>query len=249
VAHLWRNRRKTALTYRTHSTEVVAQITNHAGASLYVPIPSIPHSKPVLLSLLPSSPVAKWHQSALFVVRRSAPSSRAATVRLPSAQRNPLAFPISQSYMYTPRMTLSIANRCRATLEKLLSTVPSRKTAPVYALLPEIELALGSGWTRKEVWESLSSDGLEVSYKTFNTIIRRARKKPRATAPRNWGKERGSSECEQLQQRDALNSDGHDPLANLRRLEQNRPGFHWKGTNSQRTVMNRREEANDKIKR
>jgi hypothetical protein len=86
-------------------------------------------------------------------------------------------------------MTLSISNRCRATLEKLLSTVPSRKTAPVYALLPEIELALASGWTRKELWESLSSDGLEVSYKTFNTIIRRARKKPRETAPRSWGKE------------------------------------------------------------
>jgi hypothetical protein len=151
--------------------------------------------------------------------------------------------------MYTPLMALSIANRCRATLEKLLSTVPSRKTAPVYVLLPEIELALASGWTRKEVWESLTSDGLEVSYKTFNTIIRRARKKPRATAPRNWGKESGASECEQLQQGDALNSDGQDPLTNLRRLEQNRPGFHWKGTNSQRTVMNRREEANDKIKR
>jgi hypothetical protein len=91
-------------------------------------------------------------------------------------------------------MTLSIANRCRATLEKLLSTVPNRKTAPVYALLPEIEVALASGWRRKEVWESLTSDGLEVSYKTFNTIIRRACKKPRATAPRNWGKESGSSE-------------------------------------------------------
>jgi len=146
-------------------------------------------------------------------------------------------------------MTLSISNRCRATLEKLLSTVPSRKTVPVYVLLPEIELALASGWTRKELWESLSSDGLDVSYKTFTTIIRRARKKPRATAPRNWGKESGSSECEQLQLVDVLNSDGHDPLANLKRLEQNRPGFHWRGTNSQRTVMNRREEANDKIKR
>lgn len=151
--------------------------------------------------------------------------------------------------MYTPLMTLSISNRCRATLEKLLSTVPSRKTAPVYALLPEIELALASGWTRKELWESLSSDGLEVSYKTFNTIIRRARKKPRATAPRNWGKETRSSECEQLQQEAVLNSDGHDPLANLKRLEHDRPGFHWQGTNSRRTVMNRREAVNDKGKR
>lgn len=151
--------------------------------------------------------------------------------------------------MYTPLMTLSISNRCRATLEKLLSTVPSRKTVPVYMLLPEIELALASGWTRKELWESLSSDGLEVSYKTFNTIIRRARKKPRATAPRNWEKETRPSECEQLQQGDVLNSDGHDPLANLKLVEQNRPGFHWRGTNSQRTVMNRREAVNDKGKR
>jgi len=219
------------------------------ATSLYVPIPTTPPSKPVLPSLLPSSTVTKCCQPVFFVVHAPAPSPRVANGSLLSPQANSFAFSNRCCYMYTPRMTMSSSNRYRATLEHLLSTVPSRKTAPVYTLLPQIELALASGWTRKELWESLSSDGLEVSYKTFNTIIRRARKKPRATAPRNWGKDSGSSECEQLQQRDVLNSDGHDPLANLKRLEENRPGFHWRGTNSQRTVMNRREEANDKIKR
>ena len=165
-----------------------SKITRHVVASLYVPIPSLPHSKAVLLSLLPSSTVAKCRLWTLVGIHPSAPASRAATVSLRSPQRNPLAFPISQGDMYTPLMTLSIANRCRATLEKLLSTVPNRKTAPGYALLPEIELALASGWTRKDVWESLTSDGLEVSYKTFNTIIRRARKKP--AQPRHAAGER-----------------------------------------------------------
>jgi hypothetical protein len=77
----------------------------------------------------------------------------------------------------------------------------------------------------------------------------RARRSKKTTAPRDWEKVNVASPQEPMQQSEALNVEGHDPLANLKRLEQNRPGFHWRGTNSQRTVMNRKEDANDKIKR
>ena len=128
--------------------------------------------------------------------------------------------------MYTPIMTMSTSNRFRATLEKILSTSPTRKTATVYKLLPQIEVALASGWTRKELWESLTNDGLDVKYQTFTAIIRRARKRRGTTAPPN-GK---SDELPKLDAHDATNCLGHDPLTNLRRLEANRPGFHWHAT-------------------
>ena len=147
--------------------------------------------------------------------------------------------------MYTPVMTMSISNRCRATLEKILTTSPNRKTATVYKLLPQIEAALASGWTRKELWESLTNDGLDVKYKTFTAIIRRARKRPRTAAPLN-GK---SDELPELDAPDATNCLGHDPLINLRRLEANRPGFHWHATPRRIAPAKGTEESNDKIQR
>jgi hypothetical protein len=147
--------------------------------------------------------------------------------------------------MYTPVMTMSTSNRCRATLEKLLSSSPNRKTAPVYELLPQIQTALASGWTRKELWESLTSDGLDVKYKTFTAIIRRARNRPGTTAPPN-GK---SDELPKLDAHDDTNCLGHDPLINLRRLEANRPGFHWHARPRRIAPAKGTEEPNDKIQR
>ena len=147
--------------------------------------------------------------------------------------------------MYTPVMTMSISNRCRATLEKILSTSPNRKTATVYQLLPQIQTALASGWTRKELWESLTSDGLDVKYKTFTAIIRRARKRRGTTAPPS-GK---SDELLKSDLQDGADRLEHDPLINLRRLEANRPGFHWHATPRRITPAKGTEESNDKIQR
>jgi hypothetical protein len=133
--------------------------------------------------------------------------------------------------MYTPVMAMSISNRCRATLEKILTTSPNRKTATLYKLLPQIEVALASGWTRKELWETLTNDGLDVKYKTFTAIIRRARKKPHTAAPLSGkSNEWKSDELPKLESHDAADGLEHDPLINLRRLEANRPGFHWHAT-------------------
>jgi hypothetical protein len=137
----------------------------------------------------------------------------------------------------------------RSSLEQLAATTPKKKAALIRSLLPSIEAALYSGQTLKDIWVALQNKGLGMGYRVFQMTVWRARKSKKATAPRSWEKLNGSSQQEPLQQGDVFDSEGRDPLANLKRLEEKRPGFHWRGTNSQRTVMNRREEANDKAKR
>jgi hypothetical protein len=112
-----------------------------------------------------------------------------------------------------------------------------------------IEAALSSGQTLKDIWTALEKKGLGMAYRVFQMTVWRARMSKKTTAAHDWEKVNVSSLQEPLQQSDPLNVEGRDPLANLRRLEENRPGFHWRGTNSQRTVMNRREAVDDKGKR
>ena len=52
-----------------------------------------------------------------------------------------------------------------------------------------------------------------------------------------------------LQETKVETVEGRDPLANLRRLEENRPGFHWRGTQSLKSTAHAREDSNDKNKR
>jgi hypothetical protein len=121
---------------------------------------------------------------------------------------------------------MSIANRYRQTLIKLADEPPATKSALVRALLPEIEGALTSGKTCKQVWGRLVQEGLEVSYATFHTIVRRARAKsdwPAAQAR----KRRVLASVDTVSE---VGEAGRDPLANLRRAEEARPGFRFRGS-------------------
>jgi len=80
-------------------------------------------------------------------------------------------------------MMMSISKSLPGNSGKNLNRFPSRKTAPVYKLLPQIELALASGWARKELWESLVHDARQLQDKTFAAIIHRAQEWPRTAAP------------------------------------------------------------------
>ena len=123
-------------------------------------------------------------------------------------------------------MSASTLNRFRLTLEKLAAEPPTTKTALVRLLLPAIEAAFASGKTWKDVWQCLADDGLNMSYETFRKVLSRARKKARASAA-------AGGESPQLPSGGFLgeaNTAPLDPLANLKRLEQNRPGFHWRAT-------------------
>jgi hypothetical protein len=144
---------------------------------------------------------------------------------------------------------MSTLNEYRTCLSELATATPRKKAALIRSLLPSIEAALSSGQTLKDIWRALENKGLGMAYRVFQMTVWRARRSKKTTAPRDWEKVNDASPQQPMQQSEPLSVEGRDPLANLRRLEENRPGFHWRGTNSHRTVMNRREAVNDKDKR
>jgi hypothetical protein len=135
----------------------------------------------------------------------------------------------------------------RRCLEQLAATPPKRKAALIRSLLPGIEAALTSGQTLKDIWEALETEGLKVSYHTFHMAVWRAKRK--RTAPSGWGKQDKSSEAQVLGETGVAAIEERDPLANLRRLEENRPGFQWRGTQRMQRLVNEKGDSNDKNKR
>jgi hypothetical protein len=145
-------------------------------------------------------------------------------------------------------MTKSTPNLYRRTLEKFSDEPPTTMTALLECLLPDIERALRSGKRLNEVWQRLSEDGLDISRETFCRLVRRARKKNRPTAaPGGWGKDNRPSEGPP--NADIPTLEARDPLANLKRLEANRPGFHWRATPRRSAPARGTEESNDEVKR
>jgi hypothetical protein len=137
----------------------------------------------------------------------------------------------------------------RLSLEKLAGTPPKRKAVLIRFLLPGIEAALQSGQTLKAIWETLGNEGLQMGYHVFHMTVWRARKARKPTAPSNVGKQEKPSESQGLQEAKGETVEERDPLANLKRLEENRPGFHWRGTQGLHSSAHRTEASNDKNKR
>jgi len=137
----------------------------------------------------------------------------------------------------------------RHSLDKLAGTSPKRKAALIRSLLPGIEAALQSGQSLKDIWEVLGNDGLQMSYRVFHITVSRARKATKPTAASNWGKQDKPSESRGMQEAKVDTVGERDPLANLRRLEEDRPGFHWRGTQSLKRSVDATEDSNDKNKR
>ena len=138
-----------------------------------------------------------------------------------------------------------MGNRYRHTLEKLAAEPPATKTALICSLLPDIETALVSGKTRKQVWQRLAADGLDVTYKTFHTIIRRAHKKPRTTAALG----RKSPRPLKAEEEGLPGESVHDPLVNLRKVEACRPGFHFRGTENLDVLVHGRRKSREQNER
>ena len=118
----------------------------------------------------------------------------------------------------------------RSSIEELTATTPKKKTALIRSLLPTIEAALRSGQTLKDIWETLGKQGLNVGYHVFQMTLWRARRSTAGTAPGGWGKDTKPSDSEHPREGDVLTPEASDPFANLKRLEANRPGFHWRAT-------------------
>jgi hypothetical protein len=135
----------------------------------------------------------------------------------------------------------------RRCLEQLAAAPPKRKAALVRSLLPGIEAALTSGQSLKDIWEALETEGLQVSYHTFHMAVWRAKRKRTATS--GWEKKDKPSEPQGQGDARVEAVEERDPLANLRRLEENRPGFQWRGTQKLKRLVHGTEDSNDKNKR
>ena len=88
-----------------------------------------------------------------------------------------------------------------------------------------------------------------MSYRVVHITVSRARKARKPTAASNWEKQDKPSESRGMQEAKVDTVRERDPLANLRRLEEDRPGFHWRGTQSLRRSVDATEDLNDKNKR
>jgi hypothetical protein len=126
----------------------------------------------------------------------------------------------------------------RQCLDKLAAAVPERKAVLIRSFPPGIEAALNSGQSLKKIWEALGCEGLQMSYHGFHKAVWRARRMRKPTAASGWGKQDKPSEAQGLQETKVETAGGRDPFANLRRLEEDRPGFHWRGTRSLKTDSN-----------
>jgi hypothetical protein len=137
----------------------------------------------------------------------------------------------------------------RLCLEKLAGEAPRRKAAIIRSLLPGIETALDSGQSLKDIWEALGNEGLQMTYHVFHMTVWRARKTRKPTATSSWGKQDKPPESQRLEEAKVETIEGRDPFANLRRLEEDRPGFHWRGIRSLKTLVHGAEDSDDKNKR
>src|SRR2546430_17439662 len=125
--------------------------------------------------------------------------------------------------MYTPAMPMSTPNLYRDTLGKLAAEPPATKTALLCSLLFEIEVALRSGKTHKQIWQRLSEAGLAITCETFCRLVRRTRKKSRTSAARGGE----TVEVPELHAQPTSLGGKHGALANLRRIEAVTAAFHY----------------------
>ena len=140
-------------------------------------------------------------------------------------------------------------NDYRCYIEELTATTPKKKAALIRSLLPTIEAALRSGQTLKDIWQTLHRQGLNIGYHVFQMTLWRARRTTAGTAPGRGKDTKPSQSQQQPLDADVPAPEAHDPFANLKRLEANRPGFHWRATPRRSAPAKGTEECNDKAKR
>ena len=129
------------------------------------------------------------------------------------------------------RYRMSMLKDCRSSIEELTARTPKKKAALIRSLLPAIEAALRSGQTLKDIWSTLDKQGLNIGYHVFQMTLWRARRSNAAAAP---GGGKNSSPSQPPSHGDLAATEADDLLANLRRMEANRPGFHWQATKTPR---------------
>jgi hypothetical protein len=107
--------------------------------------------------------------------------------------------------------------------------LPKTRIALVRMLWPTIQACLDAGHSLRDVHEKLQLDGIKMAYSTLCWAV----EKLRVSAPLALG-QRSKLPISPTPQRRAGELAGKsaapDPLRNLRRLSESRPGFEYTGT-------------------
>lgn len=116
-------------------------------------------------------------------------------------------------------------------LDSLARNRPACKRALVRLLWPKIKASLDVGHTVREVLDKLRLDGIELSYPSLCRYVAEFRRgEPAAAEPSTA--QRSQEKPPRLEQRP------RDPLANVRRLTQEKPpGFRYPGTMSEKELF------------
>lgn len=88
-----------------------------------------------------------------------------------------------------------------------------------------------------------------MSYRVFHKTVSRSRNAKKPTATCSWGKQDKPLEAQEPQGTKVEAVEERDPFANLRRLEEDRPGFHWRATRNMKTSVQGTEDSNGKSNR
>ena len=95
----------------------------------------------------------------------------------------------------------------------------------------------------------MPTEGLTITYRGFHLTVSCARKMEKPTAASGWRKQDRALAAQALQETKVETVEERDPLANLKRLEENRPSFHWRGTQSLKTLVHGTDAPTDKNNR
>lgn len=80
----------------------------------------------------------------------------------------------------------SYRKRCSdlSSFRDLQASLPATKMGAILMLLPEIQILQRQGHKTRAIWESLTNDGLQMTYELFRLYLSRARlKKPQFNGP------------------------------------------------------------------
>jgi hypothetical protein len=106
-------------------------------------------------------------------------------------------------------------------LSALVDAAPKFKSGQIQGLWPQITDALAGGHKLKQIWESMSRDGLDVSYSRFRHVVaylKRSHPIDDKSRPRPDRRTQRSIDPE---------SPDFDPARNLRERLNKRPGFQF----------------------
>ena len=112
---------------------------------------------------------------------------------------------------------------------------PKTRIGILRQLWPTVQACLDAGHTMRDVHQKLRLDGIEMAYSTFCWAVATLRQSPRGGIRRL-----PFQNCEGTAQRTRESQavrDVVDPLRNVKRLSQRRPGFEYSGTLSDEALF------------